>query len=320
MTDFPIAVIGAGAMGCRFGSQLFEAGYDVTLYDVWKEHVETIQKQGLKVKRGESEKRIPIKAYDNPCKLTQVYDVIFLFTKSQHTEDALRQYQKVISAKTHLVTLQNGIGNQEAISKYIDQDKIIVGTTTYSSDLHGPGFIEVGGSGEVLITQVQKGDTGMLEKVAEALNKASIQTRVSSNTILAIWEKLAFNAAINTVTAVTRLATGQVGNHLRGIELMRGIVEEVAQVAHHLDIPLDAENVMKKLKEVSHPDSAGDHLPSMLQDVLKKRRTEIDAINGAILREAEKFNINLPYNRTVYNLIRMTEDHYLQQETHRLRP
>lgn len=303
------AIVGAGAMGCRFGSQLFEAGFEVTLYDVWEEHVQTIQQDGLKVKREGREKIVHIPASVYPIR-NERNDVVFLFTKSQFTEEALKRYQALLAPETYVVTLQNGIGHQDLISNYVPLDHIIIGTTTYSSDLHAPGVIETGGSGTTYMTLASNEKNFILDRIVEALNQASIYTEATENTWIAVWEKLAFNAAINTVTTITQLNTGQVGNHPLGFELMRGIVSEVAQVARQIGIEVNPERVMDTLQQVSHPDTAGDHLPSMLQDRLKRKKTEIETINGAIIREAEKWNIPVPYNRTVYSLIKLIEDYY----------
>lgn len=304
-----IAIIGAGAMGSRFGAQFFEAGHDVTLFDGWKEHVEAIRNNGLRVKRGDTEKTIPIQAYDVPEGNVR-YDVVFLFVKSQHTEAALNRYQDLISGQTYVVTLQNGIGNIEAISNYVESERIIAGTTTHSSDLLGPGSIEIGGSGKILITQLKESDSDMPRRIEKLLNDSSLDAQISSDTMVAVWEKLAFNAAINTLTGVTGLATGKVGNHPLGKKVMRGIVDEVGKVAAQLDIVIDVDRVMETLAWVSHPDTSGDHLPSMLQDLLKKRKTEIEAINGAVVRKGKKHGIAVPYNETVYSIVKMIEDHY----------
>ncbi|KAB2330482.1 2-dehydropantoate 2-reductase [Cytobacillus depressus] len=309
------AIIGAGAMGCRFGAQLLEAGFDVTLYDVWKEHIEAIQNHGLIVKRGEEEKVIKIEAYVDPLK-DKTYNVLIVFTKAQYTEEALNKYSALISQETYILTLQNGLGNKESIANYVSMDRIIVGTTTYSSDLFKPGVIEVGGSGETLITNL-RGTSFVVSKIEEALNKAFLNTRISKNTMIAIWEKLAFNAAINSVTALTGLTTGHVGNHPLGIHLLRKIVEEVAVVARYLDIVIDTESVVNTLLEISAPDKAGNHYPSMAQDIVKKKKTEIEAINGAIIREAEKCKISVPYNQSVYSMIKMIEDNYMPNQTNK---
>ncbi|MEH7225732.1 2-dehydropantoate 2-reductase [Bacillus sp. JJ1566] len=306
-------IIGAGAMGCRFGAQLFEAGYDVSLYDVWREHIETIQNNGLKIKHGNEEKTIKINAYVEP-QINRSYDILIVFTKAQYTDNALNKYSSLISPETYILTLQNGLGNQEFIAKYVGLDRIIVGTTTYSSDLLGPGTIEVGGAGETYITH-SKGTSQIVSQVEEAMNRASLSTCVSNNTMVAVWEKLAFNTAINSVTALTGLTTGAVGNHPLGIVLLTKIVEEVGMVASHLDIEIDVKKVVSTLQQVSAPDKAGNHYPSMAQDIAKKQKTEIEAINGAIIREAEKYQILVPYNHAVYSMIKMIEDNYVTNDT-----
>lgn len=303
------AIIGAGAMGSRFGAQLYEAGYEVTLYDVWEEHIRSIQKNGLIVKQDDKERCIHITAFTEPQQNIE-YDVLMIFTKSNYTKSALFKYSSLITPKTYIVSLQNGLGNKELISQYVGLDRAIVGTTTYSSDLFAPGIIEIGGTGETLITHFN-GTSSVVGEVEKALNNANIHTHVSPDAMRSIWEKLAFNAAINTTTAITKLTTGQVGNHPFGTEILKNIVEEVVVVAKYLDIEISVERVMNKLKKASLPDTAGNHYPSMYQDIIKKKRTEIEAINGAIIRESEKFQISVPYNRAVYGMIKMIEDYNL---------
>ncbi|NGM83912.1 2-dehydropantoate 2-reductase [Paenibacillus sp. 7124] len=302
-----IAVLGAGAMGSRIGAHLFEARYAVVLYDSWKDHVAEIQRNGLRIVHEHSARTLRIKAANRPLP-GEVYDYVLLLTKSGQTEEALAGFRDIIGPDTHVVSLQNGIAGIEILPRYIPKERILVGVTTYSSDLLGPGAVQIGGSGITYLSRLSGGSSPAVDTLEAIFNAAGFQTVVSEDAMQVIWEKLAFNASINPVTALTRLNAGEAGTHPLGIELMSSIVGEVAAVGHRLGINVRTDEVMNQLRRACEPEACSDHLPSMLQDVLKGRKTEIEALNGAVIRLADDFGMDIPYNRALYQMVKMLDE------------
>ena len=304
-----VVILGSGAMGCRFGVALQKAGAEVHLYDIWKEHIAGIQEKGLKVTDGEGgEEVIKMQATDNIADLP-VADVLIIFTKSLYSADALAAAKSIIGENTVAVTLQNGLGNVETIQKYAG-DKIIAGVTNYASDLLRPGCVELKGSGVTKMMALNEGAQPTAQRLAQMLNASGHNCVLSGDVFVDIWEKVAFNAALNTVTAITGLTVGQVGTTPESNRLIFRIAEEVVRVANACGVKADLAHVKGVINSVFDPKMSGDHKTSMLQDVILKRKTEIDSICGYVLKEAEKAAIDTPYLESVTALVKTIEANY----------
>jgi len=304
------AILGSGAMGCRLGAHLYEAGYEVALYDGWREHVECIRRDGLTVRTAEGERRLPIPAFDEP-QGGWVADYAVVLCKLYDTEPTLRRFGGAIGPRTTVVTLQNGIGAMELLPRFVSERRIVFGVTTYSADLPEPGCVELGGSGATHLASVKGGAPREAVRVlAKLWTRAGFVTTVSSEALEMIWEKLAFNAAMNPVCAVAKLSAGDAWRHPACRELAETIVAEIARVAACEGVAFDGERVLARIDAACREGASARHLPSMLQDVLKRKRTEIDAMNGAVARLAERHGFDAAANRTMVRLIRMIEDSY----------
>lgn len=302
-----IAVLGAGAMGCLFGAGLFEAGHQVTLVDVNPDQVRTLDERGLVVEGGAGRKVLPIPACF-PNQVPGPPDLLILFTKTFHTEAALAGAKGWIGPQTRVLSLQNGLGNVDAIGKFVDPSRIIVGVTTFPSDLEGTGRIRTRGSGVTRIMAADGQVSGFLRDVSGALDGAGFRCEISEGVTASIWEKVAFNAAMNGLTSVTGLTVGQVGSAADGAELAARVVEEVVGVARRKGIPADPEAVERAVAEAFREHT--DHKPSMLQDVLGERRTEVESIHGAVVREARELGLAVPVTETLYRLVKTMEANY----------
>jgi 2-dehydropantoate 2-reductase len=300
-----IVIVGAGAMGGLFGGLLKKAGSDVALIDVWKDHVDTINRDGLLIERDGERMNVPIPALF-PDQVTGNADLMIVFTKSFNTESAVAAIRGMITGTTWALSLQNGIGHVDIIEQFIPRDRIVHGVTTYPSDLVGPGHIRSEGQGTVKIMSVNGEPAPMVQTIQEALNRAGIHCEANPNVVAAIWEKLAFNSVMNALTSAMGLTVGQVGDAKEGRELAEQIVDEVVGVAHRKEILADKSRIMSMVSMAF--EKHRDHRPSMLQDILAKRKTEIDAINGAVVREADGLGMRLPVNETVYRMVKTVEN------------
>jgi 2-dehydropantoate 2-reductase len=302
-----IAVLGSGAMGCLYGGSLAEAGFDVTLIDVWKEHVETINSKGLHIEGLTGDRVVrDISAVTDFSSLGTV-DLLILFVKATMTEEAMKKAKSLVGDKTVVMTLQNGLGNIEKIGAVVGKDKVIAGTTGHGSTMLGPGHIRHAGSGDTTLGELDGSKTKRLEEIADAFRKAGFSVNLSSNVVGLIWDKLLVNIGINPLTALTGLRNGQLLDFAETEELLEFLVNEAREVAKRKGIQLSCDPV-EHIKDVCR--RTRENMSSMLQDVMKKRKTEIDVINGAIVEEGEKLGVDTPVNKVITNLIKVREKTY----------
>ena len=299
-----IMIVGAGAMGCLFGARLALAAYDVTLIDVWREHIDAINTAGLKLDADDGEQTVRIKA-GHAGDVAFRPDLVIVFTKTLHTATALESVRHLFGEQTHLLTLQNGLGNVETLGRFATAERIMHGVTNYPSDLKGPGHVSSHGSGYIRIYGANGQCTDAHRATADALCAAGFNCTLDVNVERAIWEKVAFNAAMNSLTAVTGMTVGEVGASTSGPLLARQIVAETANVARAKNIVIDADAIWQSIRTVFVEHAR--HKPSMLQDILQGRATEIESINGAIIATARAYNVPAPVTETLCHLVRMIE-------------
>ena len=299
-----ILVVGAGAMGSLYGGRLRESGYNVVLVDIWSQHIEAINANGLKIEGETGVQVISIPARF-AHEVQEKADLLIVFTKTFHTEKALESVLHVLHDNTVTMTLQNGLGNIELLEKYFPRERIIVGTTNFPSDLVGPGYVRSLGAGETVIMQLDNCGINRVEAVNKILNDAGFNCKVTDNIYPSIWEKVAFNAAMNSLTAVTGLTVGQLGLSADGRNLAFQVADEVLNVAESKGIAVNKERVKEMMDGafIKH----FDHQPSMLQDLKAGKMTEIDSINGAVVREAKKIGCAVPATEVLHKLVRILE-------------
>lgn len=302
-----IAVLGAGAMGCFYGAQLSKAGQDVTLLDINVPHIEAIQARGLLVRHRDGEERITVRAC-RPAEYPGIADVVIVFTKGIHSAGALASLAGAVGPETLLVSFQNGLGHERVMGAYADPERIVIGTTSFPSDLVENGVIATGGDGVTRMMTVCGLVTPGLERLHTVFKEAGLNPELTANVFAAIWEKAAFNAALNALMAVTSLQQGYLGQTKEGMELAHTVVDEVTGVAQKKSVPVNSARVHEMVDKlmVAH----FDHCPSMLQDVLHGRVTEVDCINGAVVREAEAMGILVPVTKVLYQLICVIQQTY----------
>lgn len=306
-----IAIVGAGAMGSLFGGLLAESGNEVYLLDIWKEHVKAINKNGLWIEGLSGDRFIKIKAVTEPKEIDGISDLIIIFVKSYHTENAAKNISLLVGENTSILTLQNGLGNFEILSNIFGSEKVIAGTTSYGATMLGPGRVRHAGIGPTTIGELNGKITTRIEKIARILSQAEIKTKTSDNVLGLVWSKLLINVGINALGVLIRIKNGELVKGKYSLKLQRELVEEALEVAKRKGIKLIHQNIVKEVALICEKTSG--NINSMLQDVLKKRKTEIDFINGAIVREGKKLNISTPVNQVITNLIKAVEEAYQKQ-------
>jgi 2-dehydropantoate 2-reductase len=296
-------IMGAGAMGGLFGAQLASSGNDVCLVDPWKEHVEAIRSQGLKIESQGIRRVIPLEITTEPIAAGKA-DLILLFVKAHDTAKALDDALVLEKEDTVFLTLQNGIGNEEVICRQVDPKKVMLGVTNQGAALLGPGSIRHGGWGKTYIGELDGGQTKRAVGIARMFRNAGIETEVSGDIRRLVWEKLLINVGINPLAALTGVNNGELLDHPESLAVMEQLVSEAAAVARRKGISLEGDP-MEAVKAVAGATRM--NRCSMGQDLDQGRRTEIDVLNGAVVREAEMLGLAVPYNRMMTQLIKFVE-------------
>lgn len=303
-----IAVVGAGAMGSLFGAMLAQAGNQVWLYDVWLEHVQAINQDGLRIEREGQTRTVDLKATSDPAQIGRA-DLVIIFVKSTQTRTAAETARDLAGFEGAVMTLQNGMGNADVIAEFIEPDRILAGTTSHGATMLGAGCIRHAGIGATTIGSWAAGGAGRERagKIADFFNQAGIETQAVDEVRRVIWDKLLINVGINAITALSGIKNGQILDLEITRELSRAAVEEAMAVARAkaINIKSNAVDIVFKVAQATAANRS-----SMGQDVDNKRQTEIPAINGFIVREAKKLGIATPVNFALTALVETVQSHY----------
>lgn len=297
-----ISIIGSGAMGSLFGGRLSLTGQEVVLYDVYREHVDAINASGLSIEDAATGEVTVVhpKASADPAAVTGS-DVLIIFVKSTATAEAAAQFKSFAKPGTIALTLQNGLGNEEILRKYFGASGTAAGVTSQGATFLGPGKIRHAGKGPTHMA-MSDGDSGKLAGLAKALTAAGFEIHVDKDVAGMVWSKLLINVGINALTGLLNLKNGQLLDYEDVKSLMAGLVNEAIAVAKARGVHLSYEDPVATVYDVAR--KTGANTSSMLQDFQKNRQSEIDFMNGAIVREAEALGIPVPLNDAMTRLVR----------------
>lgn len=299
-----VAIVGAGAMGCLFAARLNLAGCAVTLVDVDAARLATIAAQGLTLDddSGEHLTRPAACAADQ---LAGPVDLVILFTKAMHSAAAIASVAHLADdPTTRVLTLQNGLGNVEAIATVFAQDRILWGVTDFPADLLPPNRVASHGTGHVWLGGVTSTAHEAAPGVAALLSRAGLAAQADAGVEVAVWEKVAFNAALNALATLTNRTVGGL-DMPEGRRIATHVADETIATAAAAGIALDRSRLFTKIDHALANHRG--HRPSMLQDRLAGRKTEIESINGAIVAAARTHGVATPVTATLADLVRMTE-------------
>lgn len=298
-----ICIIGCGAVGSLFAAHLAKAGEaEVWAYDVWKEHTDAIQAHGLRL-TGAAEFTAQLNATSNPSELPRC-DYGIVATKAIHTRNAISQVAHIFDDQSAVCSVQNGVGNEEIIAEHVKC--VIRGTTFPAGHPVAPGHVGYDIKGDTWVGPFEPTNTPMarVQELADLITRSGMNTIALSDARGAQWTKLIFNAATNPVGALTLLHHGAATRFAPTGQLFNDLIAEGEAVAFKLGIELHGDPRQLVQKGANAP---GKHRASMLQDVLAKRQTEVDFMNGAIVHWGEKVGVPTPLNRAVWELIKGLE-------------
>ena len=288
-----IFVLGAGAIGSSYGALLSRKN-DVTLIGR-KNHVEAINTKGLEIS-GDIQERFFVKA-ETKIKKIPSHTLILLTTKTNDSAKALTKINNLLKNNTVILILQNGLGNKEAVKGIVgDKIEILRGLVMMGAEFSGPGKITFW-NGETILEQTESG-----KKIAELFNEGRLKTRVSNEFEKELWNKFVVNCVVNPLTAILRVRDNEiVVDALKGVR--HEIIDECVKVVRAEGIVFESdlkESVDKKILRYTN-------FSSMCQDLMKRKRTEIDFLNGKIVELGRKHHIATPINETLVSLIKSLE-------------
>lgn len=297
-----IAILGAGAMGSLLGAQLALGGKDVTLLDVDQAHLDAINQDGLTIEFDDGPKIARLPAIQ-PTAIQDPVDLLVVLTKTYHTEQALKDASGAIGPQTQVLTIQNGLGNAERVATAVPMERVFIGMNIYNGARQGPGRVSTHGEGKMVIWSADGEDRPAVQKIVAEFSDAGVNCSADAKVQTAIWEKVCFNTAMNPVAGLTRSTVGGMADH--GHDLVMSIASESCAIARAAGFDVNEESVKNTIKMAFETHRG--HKSSMFQDLSAGRRTEIDAINGAMAAYAEKYGVAAPLNTTMARLIRLTE-------------
>jgi len=308
-----ILVFGLGALGSVYSCLLKGQGHEVDGLD--REAVlKSVKDNGVRVSGiwGEHASRLDGLLTEIEQIRDKEYDLLVLTVKSYETEEVTRQLAQVISPATYVLLAQNGYGNFEAAAQFIPASQLILGRVIFGAETTGLGMSKV----TVIADDVVIGSPAnlineqVLENFSQVFNGAGIPTRTSAEVMKFVWGKIIYNSALNPLGAILEVPYGMLAENLHTRALMDSMIEEIFSVlsAHGQEtLWPDAEGYRKSFYGQMIPTTALHHA-SMLQDIQRGRKTEIEALNGAVLKLGERYGVDTPVNKVIVSLLQAKEE------------
>jgi 2-dehydropantoate 2-reductase len=289
-----VLIIGSGAMACLFGGLLASVA-EVTLLGTWQEGVQAVRSRGIKMEDEKGVRTVRVRATDDPAMCAGSSQALVL-VKAWQTRRAAQQLEVALAPDGLALTLQNGLGNLEILQQRLGEGRVAAGVSRRGATLVGPGHIRLGGSGPIVLEQ-----NARLDELAELFEQAGVSVEWVGDASAAIWGKLAVNAGINPLAALLRMTNGVLAEQPQAQAVMRRAAQEVQAVASARGIALPYSDAGEEA--VRAATASAHNLSSMLQDVLRGARTEVDAINGAVVGVGKEVGVETPVNRVLWELV-----------------
>lgn len=303
-----IAVIGPGGIGCLFSGLLAESGHDVCLIDRRPDRAALIAREGLIIEsNGKAHAvRLDAGAFPADAGSPRRVDLIILCVKAHETAGTIPSVIALAAPQTNVLSLQNGLGNLDVFGQTVAKSNLFAGVTNHGATVIGLNHIRHAGAGLTAIGSFNQNHAGA-EMLAKMLSKAGIETSASEDTTGLLWSKLVINAAICPVSVISGLANGEIAGNAQWRSLLCKAAEESGKIAAAKGIKLTFADPAKAVLEVCEKTAL--NISSMLQDVRRRRKTEIEEINGAVLRASAGLKMEAPVNRMLYEKVVELEKH-----------
>jgi 2-dehydropantoate 2-reductase len=306
-----VCVLGAGALGCAIGGVLAEAGAEVWLLNRSAAHVAAMNQNGLTLRDGGVDRVVPVQAATSASAIGHA-DLVIVLVKSFHTREALQNASALLGPQTLLLSLQNGLGHEDILAEFVGRERVLAGKTYVGGVLLAPGHVMAGTRGKAtLIGELDGSVTPRIETIAALFNRAGLDTTVSQNILGVMWDKLLVNVATGALSGITRLTYGA----LYAVPELKATA--LAAVAEAMAVARAGGVTLSFTAPEQAWVRAAEGLPtefktSMLQSLEKGSRgdgpmTEIDFINGAVLRWGARHGVPTPVNATLVACIKGIE-------------
>lgn len=306
-----IVIVGGGAMGSLFGGLLAQGGLDVTLVDVWKEHVDAINRDGLRIVGHGGDRTVRVAATLDPRSLSAA-DVVLFQCKAFANEAAAHSVQHVIKGSTVAISFQNGLGNEETLGRILGEEHILGGLTAQGASVVEAGVIRNFGDLPSYIGEFSGGLSERATAIANAFTRHGLPTLASADIKKEKWQKLLGNVALGAVSAATQLTSAEIVAIPELREVVLRALDETAAVARACGVALgEAEKraIFDKLTAVSGG-GTGASRSSMAIDIARQRPTEIDIIHGSVSRRGRERGVPTPTIDTMIGIIKGLESRY----------
>lgn len=298
-TPYPlrVAVIGAGAVGCFYGGMLARTGHAVTLIGR-AQHVQVFERDGLRMQTLSFDEQVPVDASIEAAAVAGA-DVVLFAVKSTDTESAGEQMRPHLKPGALVLCLQNGVDNAERLRHVLPGVEVAAAVVYVATEMAGPGHLRHHGRGELVIEPSSGSD-----RLAQALIAAGVPTELSNNVRGALWVKLILNCAYNALCALGRLPYGPLVARPGVREVMADVVAECRAVAaaEGVTLPGDVDAAVRRIAETMPTQHS-----STAQDLQRGKPTEIDHLNGHVLRRGEALGVPTPANRVLWTLVKLAE-------------
>lgn len=292
-----IAVMGAGAVGCYFGGMLARAGHPVT-FVARPRHVEAIARDGLRMETKTFDEHVRLQARSDAGGVDGA-DVVLFCVKSMDTEAAGAQIRPFVRPDTLVLCLQNGVDNADRLRTVLPPAQVAAAVVYVGTEMAGPGHLKHHGRGELVIDPSPVSD-----RLAQALVAAGVPTEISPNVRGALWLKLVLNSAYNAISAIARLPYGQTVDSPGIRDVMRDVVDECLAVAkaEGVQVPGDIDAAVRRIAE-----TLPNQYSSTAQDLMRGKPSEIDFLNGFVVRRGRELGVATPANRVLWALVKLLE-------------
>jgi 2-dehydropantoate 2-reductase len=301
-----ICFLGAGALGSAIGGSLAEGGADVLLIDAWQTHIDAMNGDGLMLREGGVDRRVKVRAATSAAGLAPV-DLVIVLVKSFHTREAIEGARAIVGPDTMVMSLQNGLGHEDILAEVVGRERVLAGKTYKGGVMLAPGHVIAGVKGkETIVGELDGRVTDRVKRIADAFSRAGLLVSVSDNIMGTMWDKLLINVATGALAGITRLPYGG----LYAVPEMRACalaaVAEGMAVAKAAGVKIsytDPEGPWVKAAEGLPPEFK----TSLLQSLEKGTKTEIDFINGSVVRWGDKTGVATPVNRALVACVKGIE-------------
>lgn len=308
-----LAILGAGATGGLIGAYAKKGGLDVRFVDPYEAHMKAVAEKGLSLTVGETTEIIHVDQATTNAAEVGVCDAVIVLCKGQNNRPTIKGNMELFGPDTLVITFQNGVGNVDVLEEFFPHDNIGFGVVRVAAMLKEPGVLVNGKVHQPPVIDIHFGSAFHSDKYADkfkeleaAFNKGGLGCLYTEDTEREIWIKMFSNVLFNMPCGICRIPMGPMMTNVSGEELLKKIGHEVIDVANAKGLNLDFDEQWKFFDLFR----TSNHYPSAAQDVMKKRTTEADLLNGAVVREGKKLGVPTPYNDAIYLISKVLEETY----------